>query len=79
MEKEKESKHMTIELQASASNATTKSTKDQISAKQRDWTGGKKRTEKRLPCYLNEAFYIPKFEEMDYDTVQVLQLQMVKP
>ena len=70
---------MTTASQASASNATTKSTKDQISARQRDWTGGKKRTEKRLPCYLNEAFYIPKFEEMDYDTVQVLQLERIEP
>ena len=69
---------MTTASQASASNATTKSTKDQISARQRDWTGGKKRTEKRLPCYLNEAFYIPKFEEMDYDTVQVLQLERIE-
>lgn len=65
---------MTIELQASVSNATTKSTKDQISARQKDWTCGKKRTEKRLPCYLNEGFYIPKFEEMDYDTVELLKL-----
>ena len=64
---------MTIESQAYASNATTKSTKDQISAKQIDWTCGKKRTEKRLPCYLNEGFYIPKFEEMDYDTVNLLR------
>ena len=70
---------MTTESQAYVSNATTKSTKDQISARQRDWTGGKKRTEKRLPCYLNEAFYIPKFEEMDYDTVQVLQLERIEP
>ena len=65
---------MTIELQAFVSNATTKSTKDQISARQKDWTCGKKRTEKRLPCYLNEDFYIPKFEEMDYDTVELLKL-----
>ena len=65
---------MTIESQASASSATTKSTKDQISARQKDWTCGKKRTEKRLPCYLNEGFYIPKFEEMDYDTVELLKL-----
>lgn len=65
---------MTIGSQAYASNATTKSTKGQISARQKDWTCGKKRTEKRLPCYLNEGFYIPKFEEMDYDTVELLKL-----
>lgn len=65
---------MTIESQAFASNATTKSTKDQILARQKDWTCGKKRTEKRLPCYLNEGFYIPKFEEMDYDTVELLKV-----
>lgn len=79
MEKEKESKHMTIESQASASNATTKSTKDQISARQKDWTCGKKRTEKRLPCYLNQGFYIPSFEQMTQDAVELLNSLNVNP
>jgi hypothetical protein len=27
-----------------------------------------------LPCYLNQGFYIPKFEEMTQDTVELLEL-----
>ena len=63
---------MTTVLQASATNATTKSTKDQNLVKQRDWTSGKKRTEKRLPSYSSRGFYIPSFEEMTQDTVELL-------
>ena len=74
---------MTTELEASVSNATTKSIKDQNLAKQRDWTSGKKRTEKRLPSYSIKGFYIPKFDEMDYDTVMFIKkyskLQGIKP
>jgi hypothetical protein len=27
-----------------------------------------------LPCYLNQGFYIPKFEEMTQETVELLEL-----
>jgi len=65
---------MTTELQASATNATMKLTKDQNSAKQRDWTSGKNRTEKRLPSYSSKDFYIPKFDEMTYEAVKLLKI-----
>ena len=51
---------------------TQKSTKVRHLAKQREWLGGKKRTEKRLPCYLNQGFYIPSFEQMTQDAVELL-------
>lgn len=72
MEKEKELKPMTIELPQCVLPATQNSIKAQISAKQREWLGGKKRTEKRLPCYLNQGFYIPSFDEMTQDAVELL-------
>jgi len=31
-------------------------------------------TEKRLPCYSSKGFYIPKFEEMTYETVELLEM-----
>ena len=72
MEKEKVLKRMTTELPQCVTPATQKSIKGQISPKQREWLGGKKRTEKRLPCYLNQGFYIPSFEEMTQDAVELL-------
>jgi hypothetical protein len=27
-----------------------------------------------LPCYLNQDFYIPKFEEMTLETIELLEL-----
>ena len=41
--------------------------------KKKELSFGKHRTEKRLPVYLNKDFYIPKFEEMDYDAVMLLR------
>jgi hypothetical protein len=38
------------------------------------WNFGKKPIEKRLPCYLNQGFYIPKFEEMTLETIELLEL-----
>lgn len=73
MEKEKELKRMTIESPAYVLNATTKLTKVQHLAKLKDWNGGKNRTEKRLPAYLKTDFYIPKFEEMNYEAVMLLR------
>jgi len=72
MEKAVESKRMITESHHSASPVTQKSTKVQHSAKQREWAGGKKRTEKRLPSYSSRGFYIPSFEEMTQDTVELL-------
>lgn len=74
MEKEKGLKPMTIELQAFALDATVNLTKGKPLAKQREWICGKKRTEKRLPSYLNKGFYIPKFHEMTYESVELLEL-----
>jgi len=64
---------MTTELQASVSNATTKSTKVKSCPKTKELSFGKKRTEKRLPSYSSKGFYIPKFNEMDYDTVMFMK------
>lgn len=75
MEKEKELKRMTTELPVYAINATMKLTKGQNLAKLKDWSCGNQRTEKRLPVYSNKGIYIPKFENMDYDTV-MLQRQL---
>ncbi len=72
MVKAVESKRMITESHHSASPVTQKSTKVQHSAKQREWAGGKKRTEKRLPSYSSRGFYIPSFEEMTQDTVELL-------
>ena len=58
---------------------TQKSTKVRHLAKQREWLGGKKRTEKRLPCYLNQDFYIPSFEQMTQDAVELLNSLNVNP
>ena len=43
------------------------------SAKWREWNCGKKRTERRLPCYLNKDFYIPKFNEMTLEAFNLLK------
>ena len=75
MEKEKELKRMTIESPAYVLNATMKLTKAQNLANLKDWNCGNQRTEKRLPVYSNKGIYIPKFENMDYDTV-MLQRQL---
>jgi hypothetical protein len=72
MEKVKELKPMTTESHHFALPVTQKSTKVRHLAKQREWLGGKKRTEKRLPCYLNQGFYIPSFEQMTQDAVELL-------
>jgi hypothetical protein len=67
-----ELKRMITESHHSATPVTQKSTKAQHLAKQREWLGGKKRTEKRLPSYSSRGFYIPSFEEMTQDTVELL-------
>ena len=72
MEKAVESKHTITESAHYVLPVTQKSTKVQHLAKQREWNGGKKRTEKRLPCYLNQGFYIPSFEQMTQDAVELL-------
>jgi hypothetical protein len=72
MEKAVDSKHTITESHHSASPVTQKSTKVQHLAKQREWVGGKKRTERRLPSYSSRGFYIPSFEQMTQDTVELL-------
>ena len=72
MEKVVELKRMITESHHSVTPVTQKSTKVQHLAKQREWVGGKKRTEKRLPSYSSRGFYIPSFEEMTQDTVELL-------
>ena len=72
MEKAVDSKHTITESHHSATPVTQKSTKVQHLAKQREWVGGKKRTEKRLPSYSSRGFYIPSFEQMTQDTVELL-------
>ncbi len=79
MEKAVDSKHTITESHHSATPVTQKSTKVRHLAKQREWVGGKKRTEKRLPCYLNQGFYIPSFEEMTQDAVELLNSLNVNP
>jgi hypothetical protein len=66
------SNRQTTESHHFALPVTQKSTKVQHLAKQREWNGGKKRTEKRLPSYSNQGFYIPSFEQMTQDTVDLL-------
>lgn len=72
MVKAVELKRMITESHHSVTPVTQKSTKAQHLAKQREWLGGKKRTEKRLPSYSSRGFYIPSFEEMTQDTVELL-------
>ena len=72
MEKAVDSKHTITESAHYVLPVTQKLTKVQHLAKQREWLGGKKRTEKRLPCYLNQGFYIPSFEQMTQDAVELL-------
>ncbi len=72
MEKAVDSKHTITELHHSATPVTQKSTKVQHLAKQREWVGGKKRTERQLPSYSSRGFYIPSFEQMTQDTVELL-------
>ena len=72
MEKAVDLKHTITESAHYVLPVTQKSTKVQHLAKQREWNGGKKRTEKRLPCYLNQGFYIPSFEQMTQDAVELL-------
>ena len=84
MEKEKELKPMITESPACATSATMKLTKVTRCQNKKDWTCGKIRTEKRLPAYLSTGFYIPKFEEMTYETTQLLavvesKLKRVEP
>lgn len=64
---------MITELQAFASDAIQNSIKVDHSAKWREWNCGKKRTERRLPCYLNKDFYIPKFDEMTLEAFNLLK------
>ena len=79
MEKAVESKHPTTELPQCVLPVTQKSTKVRHLAKQKEWLCGKKRTEKRLPCYLNQGFYIPSFEQMTQDAVELLNSLNVDP
>ncbi len=64
---------MTIESPVYASDATWNSIKANHSAKWREWNCGKMPTEKRLPCYLNKDIYIPRFEEMTLEAVELLK------
>lgn len=73
MEKERELKRMTIESPAYASNATQSLTKGQKCLRSKGWSFGKMPTEKRLPCYLNKDIYIPRFEEMTLEAVELLK------
>ena len=73
MAKAVELKHQTTELPASATPATQNLTKARNSAKWKEWNCGKKPTEKRLPCYLNQDTYIPKFQEMTFETLELLK------
>ena len=79
MEKAVDSKHTITESAHYVLPVTQKSTKVRHLAKQREWLGGKKRTEKRLPCYLNQGFYIPSFEQMTQDAVELLNSLNVDP
>jgi hypothetical protein len=72
MVKAVDSKHTITELPHCVLPVTQKLTKVQHLAKQREWNGGKKRTEKRLPSYSSRGFYIPSFEQMTHDTVELL-------
>jgi hypothetical protein len=72
MEKAVDSKHTITESHHFATPVTQKSTKVQHLAKQKEWVGGKKRTERRLPSYSSRGFYIPSFEQMTQDTVELL-------
>ena len=76
MEKEKELRPMTTELPVCASNAIQNSIKEKTLQKSKEWNCGKKRTEKRLPCYLNQGFYIPNFSDMTFETVELLNEQI---
>ena len=69
-----ELKRQITELPAYATPAMQNLTKEQKCQKPKGWNFGKKRIEKRLPCYLNQGFYIPNFEEMTQDTVELLEL-----
>jgi hypothetical protein len=79
MEKAVDSKHTITELPHCVLPVTQKSTKVQHLAKQKDWNGGKKRTEKRLPSCLNQGFYIPSFEEMTLEAMELLNSLNVNP
>ena len=79
MVKAVDSKHTITELAHCVLPVTQKSTKVQHLAKQREWNGGKKRTEKRLPSYSSRGFYIPSFEQMTQDTVDLLNSLNVNP
>jgi hypothetical protein len=79
MEKAVDSKHTITELPHYVLPVTQKSTKVQHLAKQKEWNGGKKRTEKRLPSYSSRGFYIPSFEQMTHDTVELLNSLNVNP
>lgn len=73
MEKERELKRMTIELPAYASNATQSLTRGIKCRKAKGWNFGRMPTEKRLPCYLNKDFYIPRFEEMTLEAIELME------
>ena len=79
MEKAVASNRQITESHHFALPVTQKSTKVQHLAKQREWIGGKKRTEKRLPSYSSRGFYIPSFEQMTQDTVDLLNSLNVNP
>ena len=63
---------MITELPVCASNATQNLTKAKISAKQKDWNYGKKRTGELLPSYSSKGCYIPDFTNM---TIELINLQ----
>ena len=65
---------MITELPVYASDAIQNSTKELKCQRSKGWNFGKKPIEKRLPCYLNQGFYIPKFEEMTLETIELLEL-----
>ena len=70
---------MTTELPQCVLPVTQKSTKVRHLAKQREWLGGKKRTEKRLPSYSSRGFYIPSFEQMTQEAMELLNSLNVNP
>jgi hypothetical protein len=65
---------MIIELPAYVSDATQNSIKGLKCQRSKGWNFGKKPIEKRLPCYSNQDFYIPKFEEMSLETIELLEM-----
>lgn len=65
---------MTTELQAYVSNVIQNSTRAKISAKNRDWNYGKKRTGELLPSYSSKGCYIPEFTNMSLELVTLQKM-----